>query len=335
MGLTVGQIGAGAVAPWHMEGYVASPHVDRVVLAEPDEQAAAALYDRFGIIKAVEDDYHRLLDSDDISIIDICTPTDLHVDLAVAALDKGLHVICEQPPAITVADFEAMAAAAERSSGRLFICISQAMIPANEKVGELIRDGEIGEVLLAATLLFDDRRERMEDPHDWYGDSRRGGDALMTGGYGAVATLQRWLGPALSVTATARRTGDKSDDSVLVNMEMSGGALAQIGVTHAVSRDAPTDERRVVGTDGCLLARDDPEDEMPLVAFDEGMFFPIPVRAPPAIRQYAMKRLLCHFIECIINEDEPLVTLDEAGAALRTVLAARESLATGARIEMS
>lgn len=335
MGLRVGQIGAGAVAAWHMQGYVASPHVDEVVLAEPNEQAAAALYDRFGIIKRVEDDYRRLLDSAEISIIDICTPSDLHAEMAMAALEKGLHVICEQPPATSMADFEAMVAAADRSTGRLFVCMAEAMIPANEKVGELLRDGELGEVLLATSLLLDDRRERIEDPDDWYGDCDRGGDVLMTGGYGGVGTLQRWLGRAASVTATARRTAAASDDGVLVNMEMSGGALAQIAVTYAACGEVPTAERRIVGTSGNLLARDDPEDEMPLVAFDQGMFFPIAVHNPPYIREYAMKRLLCHFVECIIADEEPQVTLEEAGAALRTVLAARESVASGARIEMS
>jgi len=334
VGLTVGQIGAGAVAPWHMQGYVASPHVDRVVLAEPDEQAAAALYDRFGIIKAVEDDYSRLLDSAEISIIDICTPNDLHAEMAIAALEKGLHVICEQPPATEMADFDAMVASADSSNGRLFICNSQAMIPANEKTGELIRDGELGEVLLATSLVMEEWRERIKEPDDWYGNSKRGGDALMRSGYGAVATLQRWLGPAVSVSATRRRTTDRSDDSVLVNMEMAGGALAQIAITHAASGDAPTHERRIVGTGGSLLARDDPDDEMPLVTFDQGMFFPLGIHNPPAIREYAMKRLLCHFVECIINEEEPLVTVEEAGSALRTVLGARESLTTGACVEM-
>ncbi len=322
MPLTVGQIGAGALGSSHMQGYVATRGVDSVVLAEADEAARRSLYDRYGIIKQVHEDHEALLGDPEIAIIDVCAPTGLRAEIAIAALEAGKHVICEQPPATRMADFEAMLAAAEGSKGRLFVGIPELMIPANEKAHELIQQGELGDVLVASALVMDNA---LANP------------VMMQSGYAVIAVLQRWLGPAVSVSMTAKRVAGEAEaeDTALVNMEMAGGALGQIAITCASADDEPTAERRIVGTEGSLLVRDDPEDELPLVGFEEMMFFPIPVHNPPHIREYATRQLLCHFVECIIAQEEPVVSLQEAQAALRTLLAAYESQRSGIRIEMT
>lgn len=309
-----------------MQGYVAARGVEAVVLAEADEPARRSLYDKYGIIKQVHEDYQALLEDPEVAIIDICAPTGLRAEIVIAALEAGKHVICEQPPATTMADFEAMLAAAEVSKGRLFVAISELMIPANEKAHEFIQQGELGDLLVASVLVMD---KALASP------------VMMQSGYAVVAVLQRWLGPAVSVSMTARCVASEAEpeaeveDTALVNMEMATGALGQIAITCASADDEPTAERRIVGTKGSLLVRDDPEDELPLVGFEERMFFPIAVHNPPHIREYATRQLLCHFVECIIEEEEPVVTVQEAQAALRTVLAAYESQQSGSRVEIT
>ena len=63
--------------------------------------------DRFGW-ESVETDWRRLLERDDIDIIDICTPGDTHAEIAVAALEAGKHVLCEKPLANSVEEAELM-----------------------------------------------------------------------------------------------------------------------------------------------------------------------------------------------------------------------------------
>src|SRR5690242_2797509 len=60
--------------------------------------------------ESTETDWTRLVARDDIDLVDICTPGNTHVDIAVAALDAGKHVLCEKPLANTVAEAETMAA---------------------------------------------------------------------------------------------------------------------------------------------------------------------------------------------------------------------------------
>ena len=63
-------------------------------------------------------DWRSLLRRDDVQLIDVCTPGDSHAEISIAALDAGRHVLCEKPLANTVAEAEAMAAAARRASAR-------------------------------------------------------------------------------------------------------------------------------------------------------------------------------------------------------------------------
>ena len=76
-----------------------------------DQAAAEAAAGRLGWA-AVETDWRALIARDDVQLIDISAPGDLHAPIAIAALRAGKHVLCEKPLANTLAEAEAMAAAA-------------------------------------------------------------------------------------------------------------------------------------------------------------------------------------------------------------------------------
>ncbi|XVV07958.1 Gfo/Idh/MocA family protein [Actinosynnema sp. CA-248983] len=108
-------------------------------------QAAAA---RLGWAEAVTD-WKTLLDRDDVDVIDICSPGDTHAEIAVAALDAGKHVLCEKPLANTVAEAEAMAAAAERAAAkgvRAMVGFSYRRVPALSLARDLVAQGRLGRI---------------------------------------------------------------------------------------------------------------------------------------------------------------------------------------------
>ncbi|WP_026923860.1 Gfo/Idh/MocA family protein [Glycomyces arizonensis] len=81
-----------------------------------------------------------------VDLVDIATPNHLHAEQAIAALEAGKHVACEKPLAGTLADAEAMAAAAERSSGRTFVWYSYRRVPAVALAHRLVAAGALGRV---------------------------------------------------------------------------------------------------------------------------------------------------------------------------------------------
>jgi len=90
--------------------------------------------------------YEDLLRHPDVHAIFVCTPDHWHKEHAVAALNAGKHVFLEKPMAVTIADCDHILAAAEKSSGKLYIGHNMRFFPVVRKMHELIAQGRIGRV---------------------------------------------------------------------------------------------------------------------------------------------------------------------------------------------
>src|SRR5690606_6818083 len=114
-----------------------------VALAGRDAEAVADVARRFGW-KDTETDWRALIERDDVHLVDICTPGDTHAEIAIAALAAGKHVLCEKPLANTLAEAEAMAAAAERARAngvRSMVGFTYRRVPAIALARKLAADG--------------------------------------------------------------------------------------------------------------------------------------------------------------------------------------------------
>jgi predicted dehydrogenase len=124
--------------------------------------AAGDVARRFGW-ESVETDWRALLDRDDIDVIDICTPGNTHAEIAIAALEAGKHVICEKPLANTVAEAEAMAAAAASAAERgvrAMVGFTYRRTPAVAFARQLVASGRLGTI----------RHVRGQYLQDWLAD---------------------------------------------------------------------------------------------------------------------------------------------------------------------
>ncbi|NLL17342.1 MAG: Gfo/Idh/MocA family oxidoreductase, partial [Clostridiales bacterium] len=90
--------------------------------------------------------YKELLKDDSIAAVDICTPNYLHSIIAVEALEKGKHVFCEKPDAVSVSEAQRMKAAAEKSGKVLMIMRNNRFLPVSQIAKEYIDNGNMGEI---------------------------------------------------------------------------------------------------------------------------------------------------------------------------------------------
>jgi predicted dehydrogenase len=145
----VGMVGVGGIGlDQHIPGWAKVPFVDVTALADtsPDalERAGAALprARRY-------EDWHALVDRNDVDVIDVCTPNVLHTPVALAALRAGKHVLCEKPLATTADDVRVLADAA-RSAGRLLMAAQQLRYDkAARQLKSLVDAGHLGDVYYA------------------------------------------------------------------------------------------------------------------------------------------------------------------------------------------
>ncbi|WP_420119264.1 Gfo/Idh/MocA family protein [Micromonospora sp.] len=123
-----------------------------------DAAKVAEAADRLGW-DAHTTDWRALVTSDDIDVVDICTPGDSHAEIALAALAAGKHVICEKPLANTVDEARAMTAAATTAaaSGVRSMCgFNYRRVPAVALMRQLVAEGRLGTIRhVRATYLQD------------------------------------------------------------------------------------------------------------------------------------------------------------------------------------
>ncbi|MBQ9097219.1 MAG: Gfo/Idh/MocA family oxidoreductase [Clostridia bacterium] len=147
--LKIGVIGAGGICTaCHMPAFAEMDNVEIVAICDIKVQKAQALADKYGIPNVFED-YNDVISMDGIDAIDICTPNYLHSIIAVAALNKGLHVFCEKPDAVNVEEASKMKAASEASGKVLMVMRNNRFTPASEFLKKYIEDGKMGEIYAA------------------------------------------------------------------------------------------------------------------------------------------------------------------------------------------
>ena len=122
------------------------PRMAAICGRDPDAVAAAAA--RLGW-PATETDWKRLVQRDDVDLVDVCTPGSSHAEISIAALEAGKHVLCEKPLANTVEEARAMAAAAERAAARgvrAMVGFNFRRVPAVALARELVAAGRLGAI---------------------------------------------------------------------------------------------------------------------------------------------------------------------------------------------
>jgi len=197
---------------------------------------------------STETDWKALLRRDDIGLIDICTPGDGHAEIAIAALDAGKHVLCEKPLANSVAEAEAMVAAAERAGERgvrSMVAFNYRRVPAITLARRLVAEGRLGTIRHVRAQYLQDWLSDPEAPWTWRVDKERAGSGAL-GDIGAhivdttqFVTGQRITGvSALMETFVHERprpeggTGPVTvDDAALFIGRTSGGATASFEAT--------------------------------------------------------------------------------------------------------
>ncbi|MCZ7436029.1 Gfo/Idh/MocA family oxidoreductase [Micromonospora sp. WMMC241] len=146
-----------------------------------DESKVAEAADRLGW-DGHTTDWRRLVESDEIDVVDICTPGDSHREIALAALAAGKHVLCEKPLANTVAEAREMTAAAARAreSGARAMCgFNYRRVPAVALMRQLVADGRLGEIRHVRAVYLQDWIVDPQFPLVWRLQKDRAGSGAL------------------------------------------------------------------------------------------------------------------------------------------------------------
>jgi UDP-N-acetylglucosamine 3-dehydrogenase len=144
MTIRVAVIGVGAMGRNHARVYAEMPEVELVGVADPDLQAATTTARRYGT--QGYDDYLRMLDEQRPAAVTIAVPTACHHEVALEVIGRGIHLLVEKPIASTVAEAQAIIAAAQQAGVQLTIGHIERFNPAVMALQHRLRAGELGRI---------------------------------------------------------------------------------------------------------------------------------------------------------------------------------------------
>ena len=145
--LKVAVIGTG-MGRYHMKEFVESPNVKLVAVCDLNREEAVQFAREYGADRVLTD-VEALWEVSNLDAISIAVPNYLHAPIAIEALRRGLHVLCEKPMATTLAEAKEMVATAEEQNKRLMIGMSQRFKPESLALHGLVERGELGEIYYA------------------------------------------------------------------------------------------------------------------------------------------------------------------------------------------
>ena len=144
--IKVGVIGCGSVAmEAHIPGYQKVPGVEIAALCDIDFARAKKATERFGV-GHVYSDYKEMFAKHGLDIVSVATPPSAHAEATIAALEAGVHVLCEKPMAMNPAEAERMIAAARKAGKLLTIGQDFRCWEGSRLLKRMIDRGDLGHV---------------------------------------------------------------------------------------------------------------------------------------------------------------------------------------------
>src|SRR5690606_4525516 len=139
-----------------------------IATCDPIPERAQALAERFGAERAFTDPF-ELLASGEVEAVCVCTPHPTHGDLVVAAAEAGVHVLCEKPIAVKLAEADRTIDAARRHGIKFGVVFQRRFWPSSQRLRAAIDAGKLGQITVGETtsLLWRPQEYFAADP--WRG----------------------------------------------------------------------------------------------------------------------------------------------------------------------
>jgi predicted dehydrogenase len=350
--LKIGIVGCGGIANGkHLPSLKKLENIEMVAFCDIIEEKAKQAADQFGTEGAkVYKDYKELLKDKSIDVVHVLTPNKSHSFITVDALEAGKHVMCEKPMAKTAAEAKKMVETAKKTGKKLTIGYQNRHRSDSDYLKKLCENGELGEIYFAKAHAI--RRRAVPTWGVFLNEEEQGGGPLIDIGTHAL-DMTLWMMNNYKVKSVMgnvyHKLGSKKDaanawgswnpdefkveDSAFGFITMENGATIVLESSWALnSLEIGEAQTTLCGTEGGADMKDGlringekfsklyttkPELGAGGVAFYDGK------AESEADREARL------WIECIINDTEPVVKPEQAIVVTEILEAIYESAKTG------
>jgi len=329
--LNIAILGAGTMGKVHSSSYLNIKNSKVVAVYDIDEERAGTVAAIHGA-KAYSS-FNEIFIKEKIDAVDICLPTYLHKEFALKALRMKKHVFCEKPIALSSDDAREMVKEAENNKVKFSVGHVVRYFPAYAKAVQLIADGKIGVPKLIRTARTGAYPSWCWQ--DWYSNHNLSGGTIVDLVIHDFDWIRHNFGEVERVYAKNLHESDQQRrDHCLVVLRLKNGAIAHVEGSWAYPPGSVFGTTfEVIGTKGQVefSSRDSApvrkhiyQDNTIKIISDSPLF--------SSEEPYTIE--LQDFVNCIIENREPLVTAEDAVKALEISLAALKSIKTGEAVTL-
>jgi predicted dehydrogenase len=186
-------------------------------------------------------DYNEMLTRGGFDVLHICLPHHPHAPVAIAALEKNIHVLCEKPMASTLSDAEKMVSAAQKSKAFLSIIFQNRFSPGAELIKSTLESGELGKPVGGWLRVTWNRDEAYYSNSDWRGKiATEGGGVLINQSIHTFDLMNLFLGnPTFTSASIANRAHPSIEVEDVAEGVIHYGEIGEIPVSFFVNTYHP------------------------------------------------------------------------------------------------
>ena len=317
----VGVVGLG-IGRWHVESYLAIPEAEVVALCDIDQEKLKTAATRYGIAK-VYADYEELCQSNNVDAVSICVPNYMHMPVAVYALERGKHILCEKPLSASSEEGKKILKTANRFPDlKAMVAMKFRFNRDSIYVKNMVRSGDLGEVYYGfSTHLM--QLGGIPGIGSWYTRKKlSGGGSLADDGVDFLDLMWWLMGcpkPVEAFGSTYAKFGPYGkgakdqmegssanvfdvEDLALGIIRFENGASVMFENAWAASVDKEIIRMRLCGTKGGATL-------LPFrICYEEDGEI---VSKTPDLTKVKSENQFRHFINCILNDEQPIPTIEQ------------------------
>ena len=207
--LGVGIIGTGGMAVGsHIPNFLKHPAVRLAAVCDVNKESVQAAARRFGVAECYTD-YRELIARAPVDLVAVCTTNDQHAPASILACERRLHVLCEKPLALDLAQAESMLAAARQFGVNTAVNFSYRQNPAVRFIKDIIDSGDLGQIYQVSFKYLQGYLADPETPlhpaRTWRAEKRFAGQGVLGDLGSHMIDLSRfWFGEISAVQALMR-----------------------------------------------------------------------------------------------------------------------------------
>jgi predicted dehydrogenase len=319
-------IGTGWVSGEHIRAFEMNENSSVVAIVSRSLEKGEAKAKEYNLKNyKVYTDYDECLNDSRVDIVCICTPNHMHAEQTIKAANAKKHILIEKPIALNWEDAKKMKEAVDHAGVKTLVGYVLRWNPLFITAKRMMEQGYIGNLYYAETDYF----HRVTDSYpcyDWTCKKDIGGSSLLAGGCHAVDAM-RWFmqDDVIEVTAysSSCRKDLEFDGTLVMILKFKNGAIGKIGSSYDTISPYIFNVH-LFGDKGSLLNNKVYSPKMLEGQLD---FMDIPVVSPDSgdVTHHPFPQEIDHFIECIIEDKETIVSLDDAMKTQEVVFAADKS----------